>query len=393
MAVHRHHVLLVDDDPEQQTRLVNLLLARDLAVSTAPDAARAFRLLENGLRPDLILCALDVPRLTALRFVQTVRATQAWTAIPIVLTSPQDDPALLMRALKLGADDFLVKPMEDERLLLTIYNRVRRTQELTRYAQTAYDMLSHMQQDMAHLFTQDLREPLISLNMAMELLTGYTDSLSEDDRREVMDALQGGVLRLNRLVEQMVLLVQLDAGELQPFIREAGRPAPLWEELIAAAGLARTFAAGAPDVGVICERGDVSGFVLAEWHSLRHALAELLANALACSPADQPVVVKQWRLDDHVFLRITDRGPGIPWKAQQDLFRRFHPATHTEHARRGIGMGLYLARQIIEANGGKLNLISSVGAGTTVAVSFPLIHAGEAVPGPATARLEEHVAG
>ncbi len=375
MSTYDRHVLFVDDDPDMRELIESLLKPRGIQITTATDGLDALQKMEAGLRPDVIIADLEMPNMDGLTFFQKVRANDDWLMIPFIMLSAHDEKPSRRRALMLGVDDYLCKPLDEERLFLSIYSKVRRTQELTRYAEAAHETLEYIRRDMARMFTHELRTPLVSLNMVAEMLSKYAGDLTAEDAQELIGTLQAGVTRYNRLVEQMVLLVQLDTGALQNFIQEAARPGLLWDALIAAVNLARRFSYRQRDVEVQYHPGNVTVEIVAEWKSLSHALAELLSNAMSFSPKGQPVVVSQRTEGGEVVLRITDQGPGIPEEKKRDLFRRFNQLERDKHEQQGVGIGLYLARNIIEAAGGSLLLDSKPGQGTTVTVRFPIAKA------------------
>ncbi len=375
MSTYERHVLFVDDDPDIQATIHGLLEPRGVKVTTAADGQEALRLMQAGLHPDVIIADLEMPNMDGFALFQAVRAVDEWSPVPFIVLSAHDEKPTIRRALMLGVDDYLNKPIDEERLLLTIYSKAKRTQELTRYAQAAYDTLAYVRRDMARMFTHELRTPLVSLNMVVELLSRHVDDLSSQDAQDLIATLQTGLIRLNRLVEQMVLLIQLDTGELQKLIKEAARPGPLWDAVTAAVSQARNFNARQRDVEVKYLHGDVSGEIVAEWKSLRHAMAEVIANAMAFSPPDEPIEVFQRIEDGYVRVSIVDQGPGIPEDKQRTLFRRFQQVEREKHDQQGIGMGLYLSRSIIEATGGTLQLKSGEGKGTEAIISFPLADA------------------
>ena len=375
MSTYERHVLFVDDESEMQEMIQNLLEPRGVHVSVVSDGMEALRLMRGGLRPDVILSDLELPTMDGFALLRAVRENREWAPIPFIVLTGHVDKPTVRRAMMAGVDDFITKPLDEERLLLTIYSKAKRTQELTRYAEAAHETLAYVRRDMARMFTHELRTPLVSMNMVAELLTKHSGDMTAQDAQELIETLQTGLTRLNRLSEQMVLLIQLDTGELQKLIREAATPGPLWDALNAAVSQARTFTYRQRDIDVEYRPNGISGDIRAEWKSLRHALAELLANALVFSPTDQPVTITQTLDGDAIALEIVDRGPGIPEEAQADLFRRFNQVEREKHDQQGIGMGLYLAKNIIEAGGGKLELDSVQGQGTTIHVTFPLVDA------------------
>lgn len=373
MATYDRHVLFVDDDVSLQEIIKHLLEPRGVRVTTASNGAEAHTLMLQGLHPDVIVADLEMPKMTGLEFLKVVRSNAAWVPIPFIALTGHTDKSTMRQALTAGVDDFLTKPVDGERLLLTIYNKAKRVQELTKYAEVSHRTLDYVRRDMARMFTHELRTPLVSLNMVIELLKTHRNDLSEADMEELYDTLQSGTARLNRLVEQMVLLMQIDTGELPKIIELASKPGPLWDALTASVSQARTFSPRKRDIEVIYNDGGVSGEIMAEWRTLRHALAELLSNAMSFSPKDNAITVSQWRDNENIALVITDKGPGIPQERQGDIFRRFNQIEREFHDQQGIGMGLYLAKNIIENAGGTLTLQSEPGEGTTVTVQFPVL--------------------
>jgi len=373
MTTEERHILFVDNDPSMQKIIRHLLEPRGVQVTTADDGRMALEAMHAGLAPDVIIAEMEMPGMNGLELFRAVRANNAWIAIPFIILTAHDEKPVMRQALRLGVDDFLTKPVDGERLLLTIYSKARRAQELTGYTESVHKKLEYTQRDMARMFTHELRTPLVALNMALEVLNRRGGNLSGEEAREMLETFQTGVTRLNRLVEQMVLLIQLDTGELQKLIRSAGKPGSLWEAMQAVEGQARAFSHRRRDVEVVYNDGGVSGEIMAEWRTLRHALAEVLSNAMAFSPPGEPVTVTQWRDSRSIAISIVDRGPGIPPEMQGDLFRRFKQLEREKHDQQGIGIGLYLARSIVEASGGELILISDEGQGTSVIIRFPLI--------------------
>jgi signal transduction histidine kinase len=106
-------------------------------------------------------------------------------------------------------------------------------------------------------------------------------------------------------------------------------------------------------------------------------LTNLIENALKYSPHDSPVVVRVWQTDDEARLSVQDRGIGVPIEDQPLVFERFHRAKNVDDRRfAGMGLGLYIARGIVEQHGGRIWLDSTPGAGSTFFVALPAVAAG-----------------
>src|SRR5204862_7254444 len=97
----------------------------------------------------------------------------------------------------------------------------------------------------------------------------------------------------------------------------------------------------------------------------------IISNAIRYSPVDQPILIECKEDSRHkVQISLTDHGPGIPIELRRDIFKRFYPSDSRKAG--GMGMGLYFSRAMVEAHGGKLNIDSTPGSGTTVDIVLPM---------------------
>jgi two-component system sensor histidine kinase KdpD len=101
------------------------------------------------------------------------------------------------------------------------------------------------------------------------------------------------------------------------------------------------------------------------------ALRQLIDNALKYSPRDSPVSVGAERSDDRVIVSVADRGPGIPEEEQSRIFEKFYRAEASRHQIPGAGLGLVIAREIIQVHGGEISVESKPGEGSIFRFSLP----------------------
>ncbi|MBZ0277985.1 MAG: ATP-binding protein, partial [Anaerolineae bacterium] len=112
--------------------------------------------------------------------------------------------------------------------------------------------------------------------------------------------------------------------------------------------------------------------VVAYTQALKHALAELIANALDFTPERQSVEINHGQRDGQVWIQILDHGRGIAPQDQGKLFQRFVQIGRETQEQQGMGLGLFVAQQIIAAHGGSLELNSVPNGGTMVTIKLPL---------------------
>jgi signal transduction histidine kinase len=117
---------------------------------------------------------------------------------------------------------------------------------------------------------------------------------------------------------------------------------------------------------ITIEADDASPYlVLGDASQLERAIANLLTNALKYSADNAPVNARLVRGASNVELDVTDRGIGIPPESVKLLFERYYRTTAGKGHASGLGLGLYIARLIVEAHGGRIDVSSEVGQGST----------------------------
>jgi signal transduction histidine kinase len=178
------------------------------------------------------------------------------------------------------------------------------------------------------------------------------------------------------MVEQMVLLTQLETEVLSgPFIQARGVLMSLHSLAQSAAHLARDFhfQTQAPAIQIKPPLGKDK--LQCDPSSIKHAIAEIMSNALMFSPAQRPIVVSQWQEGPQIWLSILDEGRGMSAAEQQTALELFQQIDREKHEQQGMGVGLPIAKRILEAHGGGLEIRSVVGQGTQVLIHLPLAKA------------------
>ncbi|GAA4927378.1 two-component system sensor histidine kinase KdpD [Nonomuraea thailandensis] len=206
----------------------------------------------------------------------------------------------------------------------------------------------------------DLRTPLASAIAAVESLRSTDVIWSDDDRAELLATADESLIKLNRLVSNLLDMSRLQAGvlgvKLEPVAIEDVLPhavddlGPLGERL------ATDIPPGTPEI-------------MADPALLERVLGNLVANAVRHSPAGVPVLVGASRHGDDVEIRVIDRGPGIPPEAHERVFLPFQRLGDRDN-HTGVGLGLALSRGLTEAMGGTLTPEDTPGGGLTMTVSL-----------------------
>ena len=211
--------------------------------------------------------------------------------------------------------------------------------------------------------THEFRTPLTSIKASVTTLLSAT-AVDEQGRHDLLAVIDEETDRLNRLVGEAAEMAQLDSGmfklDLQPHsIREAIEQAC---QDARAALEDHPVEVGVPDSLEV--RMDIA--------RIREVLMHLLENAGKYSPAGSPITISSEVKDGMLVTNVADRGPGIDSFEQSLIFEKFYRGQNQRSSAPGTGMGLAIAKVIVEAHGGTMGVVSQLGNGSVFSFSLPV---------------------
>ncbi|MCX7563125.1 ATP-binding protein [Xanthomonadaceae bacterium XH05] len=215
--------------------------------------------------------------------------------------------------------------------------------------------------------SHELRTPVMLVSLPLRELQAQSSTLGDTERRRLQLSLTQ-LDRLGGLVEQLVGLVQAESGQLQPRLRRLDLRA-LLEEIVAgyqpsAARNGATLALQAPDDAML---------LFADRDHLLTIFGNLTDNAIKYAPSGGHVLLRLVRDGDLACVDVQDNGPGFDQAVTAHLFERFYRVDGPpRHGREGLGIGLALARELVELHGGRISASSVPGTGATFRVELPL---------------------
>jgi signal transduction histidine kinase len=247
-----------------------------------------------------------------------------------------------------------------------------------RQARAAAEAAVTLRDQFLSIASHELRTPLTALLNNVQLIErGLGGQLGPDERyRRGFAAIHRQLTRLGALIATMLDVSRIDRGQLT-IAREpldlAALVRGVVEDMRLTAG-ARPIELAVPAVPAVL--ADAPGAIRVRGDALRleQVLLNLLQNAIKYSPDGGPIQVEVARGADWAAVAVTDHGLGIQREALPHLFERFYraPAVTSEHIS-GMGIGLYVVREIVSLHGGKITVASTEGAGSTFTVRLPLI--------------------
>ncbi|HTQ75615.1 MAG TPA: ATP-binding protein [Burkholderiales bacterium] len=230
--------------------------------------------------------------------------------------------------------------------------------------------LSEMKSKFVSTASHEFRTPLATMLSSAELLEHYSNSLGQDEKRNLLQTIQASAKRMSEMIDDVLTLGRAESGVLKLNVG----PTNL-RELCNRVVSEFRIAQGRHHVITLDDRFDRLEALMDE-RLLRHILNNLLSNAVKYSPPGSEVTFSLERREEKAAIEIQDRGIGIPPEDQPRMFESFHRASNVEN-RPGTGLGLAIVKKAVELHGGEISLKSAVGAGTRFTVVLPLRPAGQ----------------
>jgi signal transduction histidine kinase len=224
--------------------------------------------------------------------------------------------------------------------------------------------LSTMRADFVSLVSHELRTPLASVIGSARTLQARWRELSPENRDAFLALIADETDRLAGLVGEVLDTSRIDAGTFTYTFGEVDLGG-IVEETVAAAEL------GQDAVEVVARIPRALPRIRGDGARLRQVLSNLIDNAVKYSPEGELVEVRATAVNGRVVVDVTDHGRGISPADQRIVFEKFGRVSSTS-AKPGSGLGLYIARAIAEAHGGKLELTSAPGMGATFTLTLPV---------------------
>ena len=209
----------------------------------------------------------------------------------------------------------------------------------------------------------EFRTPLTAIKASVTSL--LSSSLDEASQHELLTVINEEADRMNHLVEEATQMARLESKqvELDRQPRAIGdaidRAVEMSKKIIASHSLKIDVAENLPPVAYDLEL-------------VVNVLLQLLENAAKYSPAESPIHISASESGDKIMVSVADRGPGIDEFEQGLIFEKFYRGKDNRYSVQGTGMGLAIAKAVIEAHGGELSVVSQLGQGSVFSFTLPV---------------------
>lgn len=357
-------VLVIDDEESMREACAQILLKSHYRVETAADGMAGIKKISN-LRPDVVIVDLKMPGMSGLEVLDRLSAFDP-AIVGIVITGYATIDSAI-EAMKRGAYDFLPKPFSPEELRIIIIRGLER-RRLFLEAEDLRREKRLLEDHFITLVTHQLRSPLVAIQQMFEVMLagagGDSESRFQDMIHKAGERLDG----LLHLINDWLDLTRIEQGGLAGKLHPVNVAAIVDRQVAFMAPAARQSQVTlewTPPARPVSE-------VLGDESSLEQVLVNLIGNAIAYNKPQGRVKVNLREDAEDLVIEIQDTGVGIAKEHLPLIFDQFYRIARAGASRsRGSGLGLSIAKKIVEVHRGRIDVASTPGVGTTFTVRLP----------------------
>lgn len=358
----RVRLLMIDDDLVDRLAIRRAVEQSGLSaeIEEAGTAEEALKKVKGDKPYDCLLLDHDLPGTSGVELTKKLRGSGDLT--PIVFVTGQQNEELLQAAVDAGVTDFFPKgDLSPRRLALRIRFAIRigRAEAESARSLSKANTAARARDDVLAVVSHDLRGPLHAISLACEALR---EEITGDAAR-YLGAIERASARAERLIADLLEASAIENGALQ-----------LSRSSVDAASIIKQAAADhellAKETGgrIVAHVPDEATLVSADRDRVLQVLGNLIGNALKHARG-APIDINVQRTGNQAVIAVRDQGPGI---AESELPHVFDRYWHGRTKKGGAGLGLAIAKGIVDAHGGKINVASKPGEGAEFSFTLPL---------------------
>jgi len=363
MEDKNYKVLVIDDEESMRDSCSMILEKEGFETDTAEDGKIGLEKIERD-RPDFVIIDLKMPRVGGQEVLEKVRTIDP-EIIPIVITGYATVESAV-EAMKKGAYDFLPKPFTPQSLRMII-NRGLERKKLIQETKRLQREKKLMEENFITMVSHQLRSPLVAIVQYFEIILAGMVGEVEEKQKEMISKAKERSEGLLDLINDWLSIARMDSGRIVDKLKPTSLGAlltkiseffqPVTEE---------------QNISIVFAPSSGSDVVLGDEDSLEQVFANLINNAIKYNKPDGNVTISIKEMPDLIGVDIEDTGVGIAPEHLPYIFDQFYQIDRSKRkGDKGSGLGLTIAKKIVDAHGGSIQVSSEVGKGTVFTVLLP----------------------
>jgi two-component system sensor histidine kinase/response regulator len=363
MLEKKPKVLVIDDEESMRDSCTQILTKDGFHADTAENGSVGLEKIKES-KPDLVLIDLKMPGINGMHVLEKVKNINS-NIIPIVITGYATVESAV-EAMKKGAYDFLPKPFTPEELRIIIRRGLER-KKLIHEAERLRREKKLLEENFITMVSHQLRSPLGAILQYFEVIlagmVGEVDPKPKEMLEKAKDRLEG----LLTLINDWLDVARINDGQIVDNLK------PMKLRLILEK-LVEFMQPSAKKNNITLELSSYSGndLIKADEETLEQAFTNLLSNAINYNKPNGSVKISLEEKDNYIAVDIQDTGIGIAKEHLPFIFDQFYRVKRSEGQKmKSSGLGLSIAKKVVDAHGGSIQVSSKLGKGSTFTVLLP----------------------
>ena len=354
-------ILLVDDTVENLRLLTDMLAAQGFDLRPVTSGRDALNTVAHAA-PDLILLDAMMPEMDGFEVCEKLRADPIWREIPVIFLTALGEVEHKLKGFAAGANDYITKPFQLEEVLSRVKNQLA-LQEARRDLQRGLQRLQELERlrdDLVHMIVHDMRTPLFTLFMNLELLKPKV----QGEAVQILDESMQTAERLHLMANDLLDVSRLESGQM-PLQRTRCDLSKL------VARVCHEAHALEPE-RVLCCDADVPVPVSCDASLIGRVVTNLISNGIKHTATGTQLRVSVVRGEHGARVSVEDHGPGVAPEVRAHLFEKFAAVAPSSDRRyHSAGLGLAFCKLAIEAHAGRIGVDSAAGGGSVFWFELP----------------------
>jgi|SRR5271157_2838694 len=355
-------ILIVDDEEVVLDSCAQILKGGNYQIATATNGNLGLKLVKE-FQPDLVYVDLKMPGISGFEVIERIRESDP-TIVTIVITG-YATVSSAVDAMKNGAYDFLPKPFTpDEFRLITRRGLDRRRLVLETIAlRREKEML---RENFAAIVSHELKAPLGAVQQNLFFLADELSDRLTDEQKNRFERMKTNINDLINLILTWLRVLSVDVSKIRENFHPVAVPLVISKAVDGVQPQAIR-----KDIEIVTSISESLKPVDGDEGTLVETVINILGNAIKYSRPSSRIYIKAEGKENDVLVSVTDTGPGISKEEIPYIFNDFYTGKSAPAAEHGSGIGLAVARRIVEAHNGTISVESELGNGSTFVIRLP----------------------
>lgn len=361
-------ILIVDDTPANIDVLDQFLEKEGYKISVAPSGEAALDLAAR-IVPDLILLDVMMPGIDGFETCLRLKADTATRKIPIIFITAKNETEDIVKGFSLGGVDYITKPFRQEevRARIHLHLKMQRLMRALEAKNTKLAELNDLKNKFLGMASHDLRNPIAAIQGFSNLLLDHGKILPEETKEEFLQSIHKASQNMLTLLEDLLDISIIESGKLDLRFQRSSL-----KQLVEERVRMYQVMADRKNITTHLDIGEVAEFDF-DPNRIGQVIDNLLTNAIKFSPSGKSIYISLEIKDKLAKFSVRDQGPGISPEDQDKLFKHFQKLeTKPTGNEISHGLGLAIAKKMVEAHKGKIAVDSHFGSGATFSFKIPM---------------------